>query len=306
MIFKRNATPVKISLLFFLSLACTLPHGVANADSNPALIPEGPRKILRDYCSDCHSQSNQEADINLDVEEISWTDKERTELWEKVLFNNQHGLMPPQDHDQPSPEERKVLSAWLDSQLTTHIKVGGTPPRRLNQAEYLKTLRELLYMHDYELPPGFPGDSEANGFDNSGEGLVMSASHMASYLKVASEVADMLYPQQSSVPSKLQKGGVDDLVLSFSASAVRTKLRLHQGGTSEVHLAPAAWAKMSGVYRITVEGSVFKPRDGDLPCADHARQVSASERSVISASVPEGSGFLVTIGTITDLRSRAL
>ena len=83
MIFKRNATPVKISLLFFLSLACTLPHGVANADSNPVLIPEGPRKILRDYCSDCHSQSNQEADINLDVEEISWTDKERTELWEK-------------------------------------------------------------------------------------------------------------------------------------------------------------------------------------------------------------------------------
>ena len=41
---------------------------------------------------------------------------------------------------------------------------------------------------------------------------------------------------------------------------------------------------MSGVYRITVEGSVFKPRDGDLPMTleIRARQVSASERSVIS------------------------
>ena len=289
MIFKRNATPIKISLVFFLSLVCTLPHGVANADSNPVLIPEGPRKILRDYCSDCHSQSNQEADINLDVEEISWTDKERTELWEKVLFNNQHGLMPPQDHDQPSPEERKVLSAWLDSQLTTHIKVGGTPPRRLNQAEYLKTLRELLYMHDYELPPGFPGDSEANGFDNSGEGLVMSASHMASYAQVASEVADLLYPQpKQSVPSKIQKGGVDDLVLSFSASTVKDgKLRL--ASKARDIMRSCTWpqqhqAKMSGVYRITVEGSVFKPRDGDLPMTleIRARQVSASERSVIS------------------------
>ena len=61
---------------------------MCNADSNPVLIPEGPRKILRDYCSDCHSQSNQEADINRTLRKSAGqTEKEQVV---KVLFNNQH------------------------------------------------------------------------------------------------------------------------------------------------------------------------------------------------------------------------
>ena len=196
--------------------------------------------------------------------------------------------MPPQDADQPSANERKSLTTWIDRELTTHIKIGGTAPRRLNRDEYLKTIRQLTYINDYELPPGFPGDSEVHGFDNIGEGLVVSPAHMASYAQVASEIADLLYPQpRKPVPSKVQKGGVEDFVLSFSASSIKDgKLRL--ASKARDIMRSCTWpqqhqAKASGVYKITVDGSVFKPRSGDLPMIleARARQVSASERSRI-------------------------
>jgi len=252
-------------------------------------IPDAPRAVLESYCIDCHGERRPKADINLDVLSVDWSAERTTGLWEKVLLNSEHGIMPPQNRDQPSSEERKTLAEWIDRELTSHIKIGGTAPRRLNQAEYLKTIRDLVYMRDYELPPGFPGDSETHGFDNIGEGLVMSPTHMASYWKVASEIADLLYPQpRKAVPSKVQTGGVEDLVLSFSASAIKDgKLRL--ASKARDIMRSCTWpqqhqAKVSGVYKITVEGSCFKPRDGDLPMIleIRARQVSASERSVIA------------------------
>ena len=252
-------------------------------------IPLSTRVLLQNYCVDCHSADSIEGGINLDVTSIDWSSQASVDLWHKVLVNSENNIMPPHDSEQPTPVERRVLANWIDHELSTHIKIGGTAPRRLNQAEYLKTLRGLVYLPDYELPPGFPGDSEVHGFDNIGEGLVMSPAHMAAYSKVASEIADLLYPQpREAVASKVQRGGVNDLVLSFSASAVKDgKLRL--ASKARDIMRSCTWpqqhqAKASGVYRITVDGSVFRPRDGDLPMIleVRARQVSASERSVIS------------------------
>ncbi len=274
------------------AIAALMLFVTVNAQGNPlsgSRIPEAPRAILENYCVDCHDENSPKADINLDVSSVKWSDRQNIKLWEKVLYNSEHGIMPPAKKDQPTREERKILAQWIDSELTKHIKIGGTSPRRLNQAEYLKTIRELVYMRDYQLPPGFPGDSETHGFDNIGEGLVMSPTHLASYLKVASEIADLLYPQpRKSVPSKIQKGEVKDFVLSFSASAIKDgKLRL--ASKARDIMRSCTWpqqhqAKVSGVYKITVDGSCFKPRDGDLPMIleVRARQVSASERSVIS------------------------
>ena len=251
-------------------------------------VPDAPREVLQKYCVDCHQTGAAEGGIILDVDSINWPEKDNLELWEKVLHNSSQSRMPPPGSDQPTAGERKLLGDWIDDQLSRHLRIGGTAPRRLNQAEYLKTVRELVSMRDYELPPGFPGDSEVHGFDNMGEGLVMSPAHIASYSRVATEIADLLYPQpRKAVSSRIQRGGVEDLVLSFSASAIKEgKLRL--ASSARDIMRSCTWpqqhqAKVSGVYRVTVDGSVFKPRDGDLPMIleVRARQVSASERSVI-------------------------
>ena len=276
-------------LSMFAFVTCFL-SGPASANAQDAIrIPDGVRAILKNYCTDCHDQSSAEAEINLDVGSVNWSLKQNVDLWEKVLFNTQHSIMPPRDADQPTAHQRNALAKWIDQELSKNIKIGGTAPRRLNRAEYLNTIRQLTYLRDFELPPGFPGDSEVHGFDNIGEGLVVSPAHMSVYANVASDIADMLYPQpRKLVPSKIQKGGVEDLVLSFSASAIKDgKLRL--ASKARDIMRSCTWpqqhqAKASGVYKITVDGSVFKPRDGDLPMIleVRARQVSASERSKIS------------------------
>ena len=83
--------------------------------------------------------------------------------------------MPPEDEDQPSTEERTPLLAWLDENLLEHTPFGGTLPRRLSVAEYRATIRDLFNLPDFELPVGFPKDSEYHGFNNVGmqQGLTL-------------------------------------------------------------------------------------------------------------------------------------
>ena len=161
---------------------------ISPAQDNATAMPDSPRAVVQNYCIDCHNADSPEANIDLDISAIDWSAKQNTDLWEKVLSNSSRGIMPPHDADQPTTEERIVLADWVDRELSKHIRIGGTAPRRLNRAEYLKTIRQLVYMDDYELPPGFPGDSEVYGFDNIGAGLVMSPAHVAAYSKVATEM----------------------------------------------------------------------------------------------------------------------
>ena len=58
-------------------------------------IPNSPCTILRTYCTDCHDQTTNEANINFDVSSINWFSRQNADLWEKVLFNSEHGIMPP-------------------------------------------------------------------------------------------------------------------------------------------------------------------------------------------------------------------
>lgn len=272
-------------LATFASLMLLGRYDAAHAETP---IPDSPRAILRAYCIDCHDQNTSEGDVHLDIGSVNWSSSRAMKVWEDVLFNCKHGIMPPHDADQPTDDERKVLADWIDRELTEHMEIGGTAPRRLNRNEYLRTIRQLVYLHDYELPPGFPGDTEVHGFDNIGEGLVMAPSHLAAYSKVASEIADLLYPQpRKAVASKVQQGTANDLVLSFSASMVKEgKSRL--ASKARDIMRSCTWpqqhqAKVSGVYRITVDASCFEPREGDLPMVleVRARPVDAPERSRI-------------------------
>ena len=120
------------------------------------VIPDGPLGFLAEYCIDCHDASAMKGDLNLDLASIDWSRQESRELWEKVLKANEEGLMPPPKKDQPSKEERGKLIDWLDSSLMEHTPIGGTLPRRLNQAEYQATIRSLLFLPDFKLPLGFP------------------------------------------------------------------------------------------------------------------------------------------------------
>ena len=258
--------------------------GLLGADVGTA-IPEQAMDVLSEYCIDCHDAADRKGGLDLDLKTIDWSEAENRKIWEKVLKANEEGLMPPPRKDQPSAEEREALIAWLDASLLEHTPIGGTLPRRLSREEYQATIRALFGLPKFQLPAGFPRDSEYHGFNNVGEGLVMSPPLFEAYAKVAWEVADALYPPAKPAPKLATwKAGPEDMVLSFSAATVRDgALRL----ASRHHniMRSCTWPSRievarSGVYRITVSASTFRPVSAEPMILElRAREVSASERS---------------------------
>ena len=200
--------------------------------------------------------------------------------------------MPPPDKKPPSREDRRAVLAFLDKNLLSNIPIGGTLPRRLNKAEYEATIRNLLHLPDFKLPLGFPNDIEYHGFNNVGEGLVLSPPHLEAYASVARDIADQIFPHPKPVPQKKTwSAGPEDMVLSFSAAGVHgNALRL--ASRSVDIMRSCSWPSRieisdSGTYAITVDASKFlsdegSPFVGDMILEVYARAVIATDRSKIS------------------------
>ena len=104
--------------------------------------------------------------------------------------------MPAADADKfPSPAERAQVVAWFQALRDDEIvKHAGDPglvlARRLSNAEYNYTIRDLTGV-DIRPTREFPVDpTNPAGFDNSGESLSMSPALLNKYLQAAREVAN--------------------------------------------------------------------------------------------------------------------
>ncbi|MFN6191840.1 MAG: DUF1588 domain-containing protein [Planctomycetia bacterium] len=258
-----------------------------------AAIPDAVQAVLAARCLDCHSGPDAEAGVRLDARSIDWAAADQVGLWSRVVEVIENRRMPPPDAEPATPEERAAVVTFLDPPLIAHTPFGGTPPRRLNRAEYQSTIRKLLQLPWFHLPIGFPADTERHGFDNLAEGLVLSPAHLEAYATVARDVADEIFPPPRPTPKPLRlEAGPDDLVLSFSAATIHgDALRLVSRSVDIMR--SCTWpsrieVKDSGTYTITVEASQFlspqgHPFTGPMKLEVYARPVSATDRSQVSA-----------------------
>ncbi|MCE2751394.1 MAG: DUF1592 domain-containing protein [Pirellula sp.] len=112
--------------------------------------------------------------------------------------------MPPVDSPQPSPEDRKTLTSWIQSTLND-IDCGKTPNpgsvtlRRINRYEYRNSIRDLFNI-DYEPALGFPGDDVGYGFDNIADVLTLPPLLMDKYLTAAEEISRKVIIASSTGP----------------------------------------------------------------------------------------------------------
>jgi hypothetical protein len=259
---------------------------VANLSAeNSTPISDTHYELLSNYCLNCHDDVEMKGDLNLDHYSVDWGDKGHRDLWENVLHMLQDGLMPPEDEDQPNDEERATLISWLDENLLGNTPIGGTLPRRLSADEYRATISDLFDLPEYELPLGFPKDSEYHGFNNVGEGLVLSPPLMEAYANVAEQIADTIYPPEQKAPSStIRTAGPEDMVISFSASTVRDDALLLASRGQEMFRSCSWPSRMeimaSGTYRVTVSAAKHKPvSDAPMKLEVRARELSASDRS---------------------------
>ena len=95
---------------------------------------------------------------------------------------------------QPAPERRKELRGWVERYLHAEALAHAGDPgpvvlRRLNNAEYTYTIRDLTGV-DLNPAREFPADSAAGeGFTNTGNALVMSPALLRKYLDAGKEMA---------------------------------------------------------------------------------------------------------------------
>ena len=152
------------------------------------------RPVLQQFCLSCHSTEKQDGDLDLERFANLRDVRRGTKAWLKVVEMLDNSEMPPEDSKQPSVEQKLQMRGWVDRYLRTEAEASAGDPgpvvlRRLNNAEYTYTIRDLTGV---ELDPmrEFPTDSAAGeGFTNTGNALSMSPALLAKYLAAGQEIA---------------------------------------------------------------------------------------------------------------------
>src|SRR5688500_16611762 len=103
--------------------------------------------LFAKYCLECHTGQESDGKLAIDSLDPKGGVKAR-KSWQKVRDNLHSNLMPPGDAEQPTPDERKRIIAWLDAQplridCSGPVHPGRVTIRRLNRAEYNNTIRDL-------------------------------------------------------------------------------------------------------------------------------------------------------------------
>jgi Protein of unknown function (DUF1587) len=156
------------------------------------------RPFLESYCMTCHDKETRKAQLDLGAFDTLDAVVKDCARWELVLERLRNSEMPPKKAKaQPSAEARKNVIAWIESFREHEAqRTAGDPgpvlARRLSNAEYDYTIRDLTGV-DIRPTRAFPVDpANQAGFDNSGESLAMSPALVKKYLQAARDVADHL------------------------------------------------------------------------------------------------------------------
>ncbi len=171
------------------------------------------RPVLKSHCLACHATDKPEGELDLEQFAALGDVRKHPRVWIKVVEMLDLGEMPPKDADQLSPGQQKSLRQWIDDYLKAEARAnagdpGPVPLRRLNNAEYTYTIRDLTGAH---LHPAreFPVDGAGGeGFTNAAGALAMSPALFTKYLDAAKEISQhaVLLPDgfrfsNSSTPS---------------------------------------------------------------------------------------------------------
>src|SRR5690242_7847368 len=238
-------------LLCLMFLGLQGAPGIVRAGSSPkpgagdAVFQSEIRPLFGKYCFGCHGEKKK-GDLDLRVYQNEASVLRDRKVFEKVIKNLHAHEMPPEKKPQPTPEERELITTWVESEIfkcdCDHPDPGRVTIRRLNRAEYNNTIRDLVGV-DFQPADDFPADDSGYGFDNIGDVLSLPPVLLEKYLAAAQKI--------------LSKAVVTDMkarpVQHFDADAL--------DGT-----APAE-SLGNGIKRLGREGYIFAaikfPHDGE-------------------------------------------
>jgi len=156
------------------------------------------RPFVTRYCIGCHSGDSPAAQFDLRPYSTMSAVVRDYGHWTLALERLTGNSMPPKQAPQPPEALRQEVIAWVKAaRMHEARKTAGDPgpvlARRLSNAEYDYTIRDLTGV-DIRPAREFPVDpANTEGFDNSGESLAMSPTLLTKYLQAARMVSDHMY-----------------------------------------------------------------------------------------------------------------
>src|SRR5262245_61274368 len=262
-----------------LTTAGLVPMGssAATAEPPPAALAgeynKEVRPLFQRHCWRCHSGDRQEADVDLGSFTTFADVRKAPRTWQKVLEMLDSGQMPPKGARQPSDADRNRLRTWVRSYLKAEARAQAGDPgpvvlRRLSNAEYTYTVRDLTGLSGLQPARQFPVDGAAGeGFTNTGQALVMSPALLAKYLDAGKEIAAhaMLLPDGIRFsPSTSRRDWTNEIL-----AEIRSLYRRHsdaEGGT-----------------RVNLQGIVFNTNDGGRLPVEKYLTATLAERQALKA-----------------------
>jgi hypothetical protein len=142
-----------IAVVCVAALMFHVKHSAAE-DSSPAFdaleqaYQEQVRPLIAKHCDECHSGDLIESQIDLGGMPTFGDVRRLPDTWQRVYDMIRTRQMPPEDSDPLADDDREVVLDWLSKYLPLEAaRHDGDPGRvvlrRLNNAEYTNTIRDL-------------------------------------------------------------------------------------------------------------------------------------------------------------------
>ena len=184
-----------LSALVIVGLFRIIAVGAAEVPLTGEYFEQSIRPMLATYCLKCHSTEKQKGDLDLEQFAALPQVRKHPKIWQGVIEQIGLGEMPPKEKPQPSAADKEKLVTWAQAVLDEigRSRAGDPGPvvlRRLSNAEYTYTVRDLTGVDSLDPAREFPVDGAAGeGFMNTGQSLVMSPALLTKYLDAAKDIA---------------------------------------------------------------------------------------------------------------------
>jgi len=151
-------------------------------------------RLFDQHCLECHSDEKPKGDFQIGSLTQDFANKGNREMWLSVLERLEDGDMPPKKKPRPAAKELRETIDWIRqharaAELVQRNTEGRVVLRRLNQAEYVNTIRDLLHV-EIDLSDLLPPNLSTSGFDNNAAELHTSSFLLRNYLAAADRALD--------------------------------------------------------------------------------------------------------------------
>lgn len=238
------------------------------------------RPLMRQYCLGCHSTAKKAGELDLERFGTLAEARRGVKAWAHVAEMLDSREMPPKGAKQPTPQQRARLSGWVKRFLDAEARSNPGDPgpvvlRRLNNAEYTYTVRDLTGIPDLDPVREFPADSAAGeGFTNTGAALAMSPALLTKYFDAGKEIAQH----------------VELLPDGFRFSRHTTRADWTNEALDRIRSLYARYSDSGGAETVNLQGIVFKTNEGGRLPVERYLAALLAERAALQAGTKSFAG----------------